>query len=285
MSAAVAFALASLACAGLTDVVFKFYARVDRPRGAYVMGVGLVWTAWQCAIVAWSGGAGIDAATIAFGLAAGVFVGLSNTLLIESLGHVDVSLGSTIYRLNTIAVVILAVLLLDEPLTAVKVGGIVLGVASVVLLFETRHPKAQARARFRFYFGRAIVASLLRAGFGIVGKLAALQGVDLAAMLLVNAPVWIAIGAIYSWRRGERLAPTRAMAGYAFVSGSLICGVANFLMLALARGEASVVVPIANMSFVAALLLSVALGMERLTPRKGMAVVLAIAAIVVLARA
>jgi uncharacterized membrane protein len=56
-------------------------------------------------------------------------------------------------------------------------------------------------------------------------------------------------------------------------------------MLALERGEASVVVPIANMSFVVAMLLSVFLGMERLTGRKIVAGGLAAAAIVVLARA
>jgi uncharacterized membrane protein len=76
-----------------------------------------------------------------------------------------------------------------------------------------------------------------------------------------------------------------AMLRYAAVSGALICGVANFLMLAVERGQASVVVPIANMSFLVALLISVGLGMERLTPRKVTAVGLALAAIVALTRA
>ena len=282
MTLAVAFALASLACAGVTDVVFKRYSRVDRPRGAYVMGVGLVWTAWQAAIVAATGGAWPDARAAGYGLAAGLLVGLSNTLLIESLSHVDVGLGSTIYRLNTIAVVVLAVVLLDEPLTGVKVTGVLLGVAAVCLLFETRHRQGGARERFLFYFGMALAASLLRAAFGILSKLAALEGVDLAGMLLVNAPVWVLIGALYGWRRRESLAPAPATFAYAVASGTLICGVANFLMLALARGEASVVVPIANMSFVVALLISVALGMERLTRRKASAVALAAAAIAML---
>jgi uncharacterized membrane protein len=56
-------------------------------------------------------------------------------------------------------------------------------------------------------------------------------------------------------------------------------------MLAVERGQASVVVPIANMSFLVAVLLSAGLGMERLTPRKLAAAALAIAAIGVLAQA
>ena len=130
-----------------------------------------------------------------------------------------------------------------------------------------------------------ILASWLRACFGILSKGAVLRGVDLQAMLLVNAPVWILIGAIYALWRKERIEVTSATVGYAAVSGVLICGVANFLMLAVQRGEASVVVPIANMSFLVALLISAGLGMERLTRLKLAAVALAVAAILVLSRA
>lgn len=286
MSAAVAFALLSLACAGVTDVVFKCYSAADRSRGLYVLGIGVAWTLLQSAIVAATGhGLRLDAQTLGFGLAAGLLVALSNTLLIESLTHIDVGLGSTIYRLNTIGVVVLAVVLLDEPLTAIKLAGVLLGVAAIVLLFERRHAHAEARATFRIFFVMVVLASLLRACFGVLSREAALSGVDLQAMLLVNAPVWILVGALYAWRRGERIHVNAATLKYAAASGALICGVANFLMLAVARGEASIVVPIANMSFLVALLISAALGMERLTGRKMVAVGLAVAAIVVLAGA
>jgi len=104
-------------------------------------------------------------------------------------------------------------------------------------------------------------------------------------MLLFNAPVWIVMGGIYALWRKERIHVTRTTLMYSAISGALICGVASFLMLAVARGEASVVVPIANMSFLVSLLISAGLRMERLTPRKLAAVGLAIAAIAVLAQA
>lgn len=286
MSAAVAFALASLVCAGVTDVVFKRYSQVARSRGIYILGIGVTWTAMQSVIVF---GADvvlrIDAPTVMFGLAAGVLVAVSNTLLIESLTHIDVSLGSTIYRLNTIAVVAMAVLLLDEPLTAVKLLGVALGVGAVFLLFERHHAHAEARNKFVLFFGLVVFASLLRACFGILSKVAVLRGIDLQAMLFVNAPVWILVGAGYALWRREHLQVTGATLRYAVISGALVCGVANFLMLAVARGEASVVVPIANMSFVVALLISVGLRMERLSPRKLAATALALTAIAVLSQA
>src|SRR5690606_9301188 len=123
--------------AGVNDVVFKFYSRVSRSRGMYILGMGLVWTALQAAIVL-SGAMGpvMDPRTLGFGLAAGLFVALSNMLLVESLTGIDVGLASTVYRLNTIAVVLLAVPLLGEPLTGLKASGVLLGIAAVFLLFE-----------------------------------------------------------------------------------------------------------------------------------------------------
>ena len=47
-------------------------------------------------------------ATVGYGLIAGPVLALANILLIESLAHLDVSLGSTIYSLNTIGFVVLS---------------------------------------------------------------------------------------------------------------------------------------------------------------------------------
>ncbi|MCC7328352.1 MAG: DMT family transporter [Burkholderiales bacterium] len=281
----VAFALLSLLFAGLLDVVFRRYARVDRSRGMYVMGIGVVWSASQLVVVLAAGrDLGLDARTIAFGLGAGLLIALANICLIESLTHLDVGLASTIYRLNTIGVVILAAFLLAEPITTAKASGVLLGVIAVALLYKRSstadHPRVFAKC-----FWLAVLASMMRACFGIVAKAAELQGVDLQMLLLVNAPVWIVAGGAYALLRERRLRLTRTKVKYAFVSGLLICGVANFLALALERGEASVAVPIANMSFLVALLISVALGMERLTRRKLLAVATTVVAIIVLAHA
>jgi len=281
----VGFALLSLLFAGLVDVVFKRYARIDRSRGMYVLGMGVVWTVIQCLIVLASGdGFRIDGQTLAFGLGAGLLISLANLCLIESLTHIDVGLASTIYRLNTIGVVVLAAILLAEPLTAVKTTGVLLGAAAVTMLYE-RSRYAPHQRLFALYFWLAVLASVLRACFGIVAKAAALHGVDLQLLLLVNGPVWIVAGGVYAVLRERGLRVTAAKVKYSLVSGVLICGVANFLMLALTLGEASVVVPIANMSFLVALLISAGLGMERLTSRKLVAVALTVTAIVVLAHA
>ncbi|MBK9704757.1 MAG: EamA family transporter [Betaproteobacteria bacterium] len=285
LSMSVGFALLSLLFAGLLDVVFKWYARIDRSRGMYVLGIGVVWTALQCLIILASGTTiSIDGQMLAFGLTAGLLLSVANLCLIESLTHVDVSLASTIYRLNTIGVVALAVILLGEPLTPVKATGVVIGLAAVMVLYE-RGRGAPHQRRVALYFWLAVLASILRACFGIVTKAAALRGVDLQLLLLLNGPVWILVGGIYAIFREKGLRVTAAKVKYSLVSGSLACGVVNFLMLALALGEASVVVPIANMSFLVALLISTGQRMERFTSRKLVVVALTVTAIVVLANA
>ena len=250
----------------------------------YIMGMGLVWFALQGAIVVFVGsGARIDLETLAFGITAGVLVALSNTLLVESLTKIDVGLASTIYRLNTIAVVVMAVFMLGEPLSVLKSVGVLLGIGAIGLLFE-RTRQDEARGAFAAFFALVVAASLLRACFGIVSKSAVLHGVDLQLMLLVNAPVWIVVGALYAMVREGGLRVVRETVMFSLVSGVLICCIANFLMMAVARGQASVVVPIANMSFVVAMLLSAKLGMERLNGRKIAAVGLAAGAIAFLAQ-
>lgn len=285
MVLSVAFALLSLVFAGLLDVVYRGYARLDRSRGMYVLGIGVVWGAAQAVIMTFSGDwSRIDEPTLAFGLGAGFVVAIANLCLIESLTHMDVGLASTIYRLNTIGVVALAAILLAEPLTAIKMTGVLLGVIAVVLLYRPNPHRAHERL-FALYFWLAVLASALRACFGVITKAAEIQGVDLQLLLLVNTPVWVIAGGAYAIFREGGLKVTAAKVKYSIASGLLVCAVVNFLMLALELGEASVVVPIANMSFLVALLISLGLRMEALTLRKAAAVATTVAAIMVLARA
>jgi uncharacterized membrane protein len=76
----------------------------------------------------------------------------------------------------------------------------------------------------------------------------------------------------------------RKKVAYALFSGLLVTLIVNFLIAAVALGEASVVIPIANLSFVAALLLSVAVGWERLSMRKVGAIGAAVLSIWLLAQ-
>src|SRR5512145_2658602 len=129
MSAGVGYALLSLLSAGILDVVFGRYSSTRPLSGTYLVATGMMVVMGQLiALYAARVPFILDPTAALWGIAAGVIVLVANALLIESLARLAVSLGSTIYRLNTIAVVAFAVVFLDETLTALKIAGVLLGV-------------------------------------------------------------------------------------------------------------------------------------------------------------
>lgn len=279
MTSAITYALLSLCFAGLNDVIFKHYSARDRSRGMVIFGIGVVWMLLQVFSLLESGGTfQTDAITISYGLICGAILTLSNLLLIESLTHIEVSLGSTIYRLNTLGVVVLSVLFLHEELSPMKTMGIGTGIVAVMLLLyrPEKIPKGKLQSLFVWL---VILASLLRAIYGVISKAGLNQGADVNTMLLIAAGCWIVGGALYARLREGRFRLTRKKAIYSLISGLLVFLIVNFLIAAVKLGEASVVIPIANLSFVAALLISVMLGMERLSLKKLTAIGFAISSV------
>jgi len=72
---------------------------------------------------------------------------------------------------------------------------------------------------------------------------------------------------------------------YALVSGLIVYGIVKTLVIALSMGEASVVVTIANMSFLVALFVALVTKMEVLSVKKASAMVFAVSAILLLTQA
>mgnify|MGYP002632012077 CR=1 FL=1 len=284
MNPAIGLALLSLAAAGCLDVVFKGYSRKTRSRGMYVFVCGLVWSILQvCLFLIQGVEPSFGTITLGYGIVAGLLLALANILLIESLTFLDVSLGSTVYRLNTIGVVILSFLLLDEPLGFLKTSGVLCGVFAVYMLYD-RKPQSGSANPFQAFLWVAIAASLLRAVFGIVSKAGLQAGADANAMLLIYSLSWVACGLSYACLREKRIRLTRKKMAYGIFSGVLLSVVANALILALKVGEVGVVVPIANLSFIVALLISSVIGMETLNVRKGVAIAGAVLSILLLAK-
>ena len=283
MSTAILYALLSLLFAGLNDVVFKRYAAKNRSRGMVIFAIGLVWVVLQWVLsLAHHSAFQIDRVSLTYGLVAGVALVLSNLLLIEGLTHIEVSLGSTIYRLNTLGVVVLSVLFLHEALGMLKTVGIGSGIAAILLL-AGRPASGVAIQLHRQFVWVVVIASLSRALYGVVTKAGLNQGADANTMLLIGALCWVLGGAAYARLREGCFVLSGKQVLYALVSGLLVTMIVNFLMLAVALEEASVVIPIANLSFVAALLFSMGLGWERLSWRKVTAIACAVLSIGLLA--
>lgn len=284
MSYGVGFALLSLLLSGFNDVLFKRYSIGGRSRGMLIFGVGLLWTLAQLGIAQIQNTPlEFNQATLNFGLKAGIFLLFSNLLLLESLGRIDVSLVSTIYRLNTIGVILLSFVFLDEPFGWLKGLGISIGLLAVILLYQGQN-SASYQKQLLLFVGVATIASFLRAAYGVSTKAGLLEGGNRNTMLLIISSSWVVGGAVYALLREKRFRLTWEKSRFILLSSFLVVGVANFLMLAVQHADASKVIPIANMSFVIALLIAVALKMEKLTAKKMGAMACAVVSIFLLAQ-
>jgi drug/metabolite transporter (DMT)-like permease len=285
VSPGVGYALLSLLAAGVLDVAYARYAGKRPVTGAYLFMIGGVIIIGQAlAVAAWGTRLEFDARAAVYGIGAGAIVLVANALLMESLARVNVSLGSTIYRLNTIPVVLVALAVLGEALSVPKAAGVIMGVAAVVLLYQ-RGARLGNDRWLVIGTALAIAASLLRAAFGILSKIGLTGGGDPFMFMFYVGVGWTAAAVVYGAVRRQASPAMRELLPHAAIAGTLICIVVTFLLLGLRAGEASTVIPIANMSFVVALLTSAAFGMERLTRLKLFAVAFAAAAIVLLTRA
>lgn len=285
MSNGVLFALLSMVFAGIYDVVCKKYSAKERSRGMYVLGIGLSWAVMQLFWMLMNAVPfHVEPATISYGLIAGVLLTLSNLLLIEGLTHINVSLGSTVYRLNTIGVVILSYLVLHEFVGQIKLVGIIIGIIAVLLMYGAGK-SSNTHVKSTLFFWIVVCASIFRALYGIVSKAGLSAQADAQSMLLIVALCWVVGGALYAKFIEKRFIVTQKKIAYSALSGFLVFCIVNFLIQGLKTGEASIVIPIANLSFVIALLISAVFKIERLTAKNMVAVCLAVFSILLLFKA
>jgi uncharacterized membrane protein len=276
--------------AGLNDVVFKKQATSGLGRGQYLGIVGLIWMMVFTALALSAGGTTLTRTTLFWGLTAGSFSISANYLLVWSLRHLEASIGATIFRLNLVLVALIAIVWLDERLTGSKIIG--LSLAGMAILFFSRSPSGGSAPSLQTKaFLLAICASILRAGMGISYKLAAIDFHALPVedriiqnygFLAIQGLIWFTAGLFVSVRFEGTIGVQGRNVGYGILSGGLICGIVLLMAKALATGDASVAIPITQMSFLVTSMISWPLYRERFSCHKALAMVLATAAILFL---
>ncbi len=264
MTTAIIYALVCLLFTAVNDFVFKLFASEGRSsRGGFVAIVGIF---WFLALV-WlpKNPDSSLAMTLGWGAVSGFFSFTGNILLIEAMSRQSAGLCSTIYRLNMVFVVIGAFFLLDENISLLQAVGIGLALVAI-LAFLPDGKDANARPT-GFYL--ALLAAILRAGMGLSYRYAFLQGADKNGIVLINSLFWIVGGFLYAWvRENDRNLKDRRVLGYGVLSGVLVAGIVFFMAGSLSSGAASIVLPIAQMSFLITFVLSAIFLSEPCTFRK-----------------
>ena len=293
---AILLAFCCLGFAAFNDLVFKFFARKERSRGIFIFTVGVVLTVLLFVLSAlimtflpdwWNGYWWNEnwQATLLWGVICGLCSVVGNIFLIESMSRLSAGVCSTVYRLNLALVIPLAVLCFNESPFWYQWIGVALALAAV-LAFMPVGEKAPAGRKSDYLM--LMLAMVLRAGMGIGYKYAFdYAGAAKSGVQIVNGVAWIVCGlAYYLLRERKRFRFGEAFSlkvlGYGALSGVLVTGIIYFMAESLAIGDASIVLPIQQMSFLATFFLGVLFLKEKITVRKLLALLCGVAALLLL---
>ena len=282
---AVFWAFACMFFAACNDLLFKFFAGKNRGNGFFVSIVGVIWLAATLVFALMDKTPDNWHATVIWGIISGFFSLAGNLMMLDAMRTLDAGVCSTIYRLNLVPVTIGAAFILHEDITPVQYAGIAAACAAV-LAFIPRNAN-DAKRKFGWAFVIMIGASLIRAGMGLSYRYGFLHGASEKYVVVINSLFWIAGGVLYAFWRERNLMPFskadwKNVFSLGLLSGALVTGIVITMALSLKLGRASVVLPIAQMSFLVTGALGIWLLKEKLTRGKALAFILGVVAILLL---
>ncbi len=280
MTPGLGFALGAMLLFGASDLIYKRAAAAGIEASRFIMLQSWVFCP-GITLYAWLTGTLDLHLSALWGALAGLCSLIALTNFAHSLKDGAVSINAPIFRLNFTLTAALAILLLGEPLTAAKLVALTAALFAVwLLLAEPGRATGRPSARSLL---RVLIATVAMGIGNLFYKIGLQQGA--LPETLVAAQAW-AFGstAIFFvlWR--ERRLPLMPWAWRYSTPAALVLVVAFVLMLhGLARGQASVLVPVAQMGFVFTALAGVVLFGESLTMRKRAGLLVAAAALALFA--
>lgn len=282
MSLMLFYTFCCLACTSVNDLLFKFFARKERSRGLFVASVGVTGTLLMLLLPDKIGEN--FQMTLLWGGICGIFSAVGNILLIESMTTLSAGVCSTIYRLNLALVVPCSVFLLNERLEAAQYCGVALAIMAVIAFLPLEKGDKKERKKLLLPMIMIITASIFRAGLGLSCKYGPMQGASVNGINFIIEIIWIISGIAYYFIKERQMQFDMKVVKYGIGSGVLVAGILYFMIKALnvEGANASIVLPIAQMSFLVTFILSVIILKEKVTAPKIIAVICGIGAMLLL---
>src|SRR5581483_8531832 len=280
MTGALPYALAALAFYGVGDFVYKRAARQGLRADHLLMSQAWIFLPLVVVSAQVTGTLAPRPAAL-WGSLAGAFVFAGFYNFIRSLATGPVSINAPIFRLNFVITALLAIVVLGEPLGVAKAAGLVLALGATWLLLGTREP-GELKHEDRASLVRVVVATLCFGAANFLHAVGLRQGVVPETMLVAQAIVFMPLTNAAVLLKDRKLAAPRACWGYGAVMSVVLLGAFVCLLRGVALGQASVVVPVAQMGFIVTALLGVVLLREQVTARMLLGLAAALAALVTL---
>ena len=272
------FAFGAMLFFGVGDVLYKRAAIAGVPTHQFLMGQSWLF-APAAILLAIARGVPVTTAAL-WGAGAGVCSFIAFYNFSRSLATGSISVNAPIFRMSFILTAALAVVLLGEPLGPLKIAGLAAAPLAAWLLL------GGAPAGQRISGASLLQVGIATAALGVAGffyKMGLLHGARPEIVVAAQAAVFMPTATLFSTLREGRVWPSPLTLRYGPAAG-LGLVIAFLLMIqALTEGQASVMVPIAQMGFVATAIFGFVFLGERFDGRKAAGLAIAAAAMVCLA--
>jgi drug/metabolite transporter (DMT)-like permease len=284
MGQPVVYAICAMVCYGLSDFIYKQAASAGIRADHFLMAQGWFFCPLVILYALATHTLVLDPVAL-WGSLAGVFIFIGFHYFIRSLITGSVSTNASIFRMNFIVTVILVVILLGEPLTASKIAGLALSLlAAWLLLGAGDNAEGTPNEAGRCSLVQVVIATLAFGTSNFFHTVGLRYGAVPETLAVAQAALFMPIATVvvYCADRTPRAPPVTFIYGAA--AAIMLLGATIFLLRGVADGQASVLVPIAQMGFIIAALLGIFILRERVTIRKVVGLVSALAALAVLAK-
>jgi uncharacterized membrane protein len=280
MTPGLGLALGAMVCFGASDLIYKRAAAAGIKTGEFLMSQAWIFCPGVTLYALLTGNLDFHLSAL-WGALAGLFLFVALYNFTQSLHGGAVSTNAPIFRLNFTITAALAIIILGEPLTIAK--AVALGCALIAVWLLLAEVGAANGKSTLSSLTRVLLATVAMAFTNFFYKVGLQQGALPETMVVAQAWMFCSLATISALLRERRLQISRHAWPYAALAALALFGAFVLLMHALARGPASVLVPVAQMSFVITALFGIGMFGERLDFRKIIGLVVAAVALVLFA--
>ena len=283
MDQPVVYAILAMVCYGVSDFIYKQAATAGIRADHFLMAQGWLFCPLVIVYALATQTLVLNPAAL-WGSLAGAFVFIGFYFFIRSLAAGSVSTNASIFRLNFIVTVLLVVVWLGEPLTPSKIAGLALALLATWLLLGASASAGRAPddARRRS-LGLVALATLAFGTSNFFHTMGLRHGALPETLAVAQAALFMPLATVVVYVVDRKLRPPLVTFEYSAPAAIVLLGATISLLHSVAGGQASVLVPIAQMGFVVAALLGVFILRERVTVRKVIGLATALAALAALA--
>ena len=280
MTPGLGFALGAMLCFGAGDLIYKRAAAAGIEASRFIMLQAWVFCP-GITLYAWLSGTLDPHRSALWGSLAGLFSLVAFTNFARSLQGGAVSTNAPIFRLNFTLTAALAILLLGETLTMTKAAALAAALVAVWLLLAS--PGAARGVPNWGSLTRVLIATVAMAFANLFYKIGLQQGALPETMVATQAWAFSSTATLFVLLRDRRLRLMPAAWRYSAPAAIALVVAFVLLMHGLALGPASVLVPVAQMSFVFTALMGAAMFRETLDMRKRLGLAVAACALALFA--